>query len=79
MGLKDDLINRGAKTSKQKTAENIAKPPGKGDNISFFAPSEILDAKEQIFDKYGRGSFSKYVTKAIKEKLERDGGISLEY
>ena len=50
----------------------------KGGNVSFYASTKVLDIKTHLFAKYGHGSFSKYITKALAEKKERDGGIILD-
>ncbi len=52
--------------------------PIKGANISFYATPKVLDVKTRLFYKYGNRSFSRYVSKAIAEKLERDGGTILD-
>ena len=53
-------------------------PATKGSNVSFYAPAKVLDTKTHLFAKYGHGSFSKYIAKAMAEKKERDGGIILD-
>jgi len=50
----------------------------KGGNVSFYASTKVLDTKTHLFAKYGHGSFSKYIAKALAEKKERDGGIILD-
>jgi len=49
-----------------------------GKNVSFYASAKIRNNKTKLFYKYGHGSFSKYVAKAMAEKEERDGGLILD-
>lgn len=49
-----------------------------GKNVSFYASSKIQNDKIELSKKYGHGSFSKYIAKAMAEKKERDGGLILD-
>lgn len=52
--------------------------PIRGANISFYATPKVLDVKTRLFYKYGNRAFSRYVSKAIAEKEERDGGTFID-
>jgi len=65
--------------------EELADPVQKGKqvvsggrNVSFYASEKIRNNKTKLFYKYGHGSFSKYIAKAMAEKEERDGGLILD-
>lgn len=85
MGLKDNLIRRGGAGSSQKmdtekkpAPKLVVKTHSRGMNISVYASTDTLDIKEQVTAKYGSRSFSRFMAKAMKEKVERDGGVFLD-